>query len=238
MNNPEKALDALNDWYDKYGEKTWAMMDKYFEALGVYEAIDGAVDAAKDGIEAALTELYAQIDKYSKEAVEKIWSAVEGDKIVETLKAAVEQAEQLVADLEAMIDSIEKEIANLQAQLEQLKADLENANAQLKAEIEKQIAAIEDAIAKLEAQIAAIEKTIADLQKAIAKAEAAIKEIVNATGATYEEIVAAFEAVMEAFEKVGYDGWVTGEMIPAYAQHSEQIIYNTSNSMDKIIGRK
>ena len=47
-----------------------------------------------------------------------------------------------------------------------------------------------------------------------------------------------WKAVMEAFEAVGYDGWVTGEMIPAYAQHSEQIIYNTSNSMDKIIGRK
>ena len=47
-----------------------------------------------------------------------------------------------------------------------------------------------------------------------------------------------WDAVMKAFEAVGYDGWVTGEMIPAYAQHSEQIIYNTSNSIDKIIGRK
>ena len=45
-------------------------------------------------------------------------------------------------------------------------------------------------------------------------------------------------AVVDALNAVGYDGWVTGEMIPAYAQHSEQIIYNTSNSMDKIIGRK
>ena len=47
-----------------------------------------------------------------------------------------------------------------------------------------------------------------------------------------------WDAVMKTFEAVGYDGWVTGEMIPAYAQHSEQIIYNTSNSIDKIIGRK
>ena len=45
-------------------------------------------------------------------------------------------------------------------------------------------------------------------------------------------------AVVDALNAVGYDGWVTGEMIPAYAQHSEQIIYNTSNSIDKIIGRK
>ena len=43
--------------------------------------------------------------------------------------------------------------------------------------------------------------------------------------------------VMEAFEKVGYDGWCTAEMIPCYTYHSEQIIYNTSNSMNKIYGR-
>jgi len=47
-----------------------------------------------------------------------------------------------------------------------------------------------------------------------------------------------WNAVVAALESVGYDGWVTGEMIPAYAQHSEQIIYNTSNSIDKILGRK
>lgn len=47
-----------------------------------------------------------------------------------------------------------------------------------------------------------------------------------------------WEAVVSALDAIGYDGWVTGEMIPAYAQHSEQIIYNTSGAMDKILGRK
>lgn len=47
-----------------------------------------------------------------------------------------------------------------------------------------------------------------------------------------------WKAIKEAFDKVGYEGWVTGEMIPPYAQYSEAIIYNTSNAMDKIIGRK
>lgn len=47
-----------------------------------------------------------------------------------------------------------------------------------------------------------------------------------------------WNAVVDALDAIGYDGWVTGEMIPAYAQHSEQIIYNTSNSMDKILRRK
>ncbi len=33
-------------------------------------------------------------------------------------------------------------------------------------------------------------------------------------------------AVMQAFEDIGYDGWATGEMIPAYGHASDQIIYN------------
>ncbi len=47
-----------------------------------------------------------------------------------------------------------------------------------------------------------------------------------------------YPAVMKEFEKIGYDNWVTAEMIPAYTHYPETIIYNTSNSMDKILGRK
>lgn len=47
-----------------------------------------------------------------------------------------------------------------------------------------------------------------------------------------------YKKVMETFNEVGYDGWVSAEMIPPYKQYSETIIYNTSNAMDKIIGRK
>ena len=45
-------------------------------------------------------------------------------------------------------------------------------------------------------------------------------------------------AVMKQFEKIGYDDWVTAEMIPPYKYYPETIIYNTSNAMDKILGRK
>jgi len=46
-----------------------------------------------------------------------------------------------------------------------------------------------------------------------------------------------YPAVMEAFKAVGYDNWVTGEMIPPYKFYPETILFNTSNAMDKIIGR-
>ena len=41
---------------------------------------------------------------------------------------------------------------------------------------------------------------------------------------------------MQAFRDVGYDDWATGEMIPAYAQASDQIIFNTAASMGRILG--
>lgn len=47
-----------------------------------------------------------------------------------------------------------------------------------------------------------------------------------------------YPAVMESLKKVGYDGWVSAEMIPNYKYYTETIIYNTSNAMDRILGRK
>lgn len=44
--------------------------------------------------------------------------------------------------------------------------------------------------------------------------------------------------VMKAFHDVGYEGWAAGEMIPQYAYASDQIIYNTSASMERILNEK
>ena len=46
-----------------------------------------------------------------------------------------------------------------------------------------------------------------------------------------------YPAVMESLKKIGYDNWVTAEMLPPYKYYPETILYNTSNSMDKILGR-
>ncbi|GHU97751.1 hexulose-6-phosphate isomerase [Clostridia bacterium] len=47
-----------------------------------------------------------------------------------------------------------------------------------------------------------------------------------------------YPAVMTALKEIGYGGWVTGEMLPAYTHHAEQILFNTCNSMKRIIGEK
>lgn len=44
-----------------------------------------------------------------------------------------------------------------------------------------------------------------------------------------------YPAVIEALRKIDYTNYVTAEMIPPYKHHSNQIIYNTSYSMDAIL---
>lgn len=47
-----------------------------------------------------------------------------------------------------------------------------------------------------------------------------------------------YPEVVKALEEIGYDDWVSAEMIPNYKHYTDTIIYNTSNSMDKILRRK
>ncbi len=47
-----------------------------------------------------------------------------------------------------------------------------------------------------------------------------------------------YPEVVNALNEIGYNDWVSAEMIPGYKHYSETIIYNTSQAMDKILRRK
>lgn len=47
-----------------------------------------------------------------------------------------------------------------------------------------------------------------------------------------------YPEVVKALNEIGYDDWVSAEMIPNYKHHTDAIIYNTSYAMDRILGRK
>ena len=47
-----------------------------------------------------------------------------------------------------------------------------------------------------------------------------------------------YPEVVKALGEIGYEDWVSAEMIPNYKYHTDAIIYNTSNAMDRILGRK
>lgn len=41
-------------------------------------------------------------------------------------------------------------------------------------------------------------------------------------------------AVRQALERIGYDGWITGEVLPAYTHHGARLAYETSAAIDSI----
>ena len=43
--------------------------------------------------------------------------------------------------------------------------------------------------------------------------------------------------VMKALREIGYNDYITAEILPPYSQHPEALIYNTSKGMDFILGR-
>jgi len=43
--------------------------------------------------------------------------------------------------------------------------------------------------------------------------------------------------VMKALREIGYNDYITAEILPPYSHHPEALIYNTSKSMDFILGR-
>lgn len=46
-----------------------------------------------------------------------------------------------------------------------------------------------------------------------------------------------FKKVVDEFNKIGYEGWANAEMCPIYKQYSDQIVFNASASMDRILRR-
>lgn len=43
-------------------------------------------------------------------------------------------------------------------------------------------------------------------------------------------------AVRYALERINYEGWITGEVLPAYKYHAERLIHETSAAIDTIFG--
>ena len=44
--------------------------------------------------------------------------------------------------------------------------------------------------------------------------------------------------INDAFEKTGYDAWLTFEYFHPYLHFPEALIYQTSDSLDRMLGRK
>ena len=84
-------------------------------------------------------------------------------------------------------------------------------------------------------------KELPKLEQAMDEKIAGVGEVTLDQKAQIEELRAEYDAlpeVVKALNEIGYDDWVSAEMIPNYKHHTDAIIYNTSYAMDRILGRK
>ena len=117
MENPDTVLKVMVNWYENYGERTWAMIDRYAEYLGLYdyleevkEQLEEAYAKAEDAVKAEIAKAMAQIEEelaeirgLIEEAIRE--SAEEAEKVIlEKLEELGEAVEELVAKIEALLE--------------------------------------------------------------------------------------------------------------------------------------
>ena len=108
IENPCEALDMFVNWYNKYGYRIWPMIDVYLEALGVYDAIEDAMNGELDKLNDLLNQINAEVMNQ-----------------IAALQAQIAALKDALKDAEAEArEAILAEIAALEAAIEQLQEDL------------------------------------------------------------------------------------------------------------------
>ena len=124
MNHPCETLYAFVNWYAIYGDRTWAMIHVYADALGfcqcgtIDQTIADLIACGTEYVEAVLDALKAHVEEKVAEQIAYI------EALIEQIKNAAEDLEDQVTDAIAEIEAkIEAAIAELQAELEALVAN-------------------------------------------------------------------------------------------------------------------
>lgn len=110
LNNPEEALDKFVKWYDKYGERTWAMIECYLDELGITDAIEGVIEDIKDPekFKDMIGEIYKAVEQYGPEVLDAVYKYAEENGYTEILEDAI-------GNIEAGIDKVKEQIAAAEA---------------------------------------------------------------------------------------------------------------------------
>ncbi len=195
LNNPEEALEQFVSWYEKYGERTWAMILVYLNELGLLDCIptEEEIKAAIEAIQAEIEKAYEALNNAAEDAVAEL------EAIIAELEAAVEELKAMVEDYAQMLDEavraeVEKAIAKLEAAIAELEAAIEELKAAVEAQVEAAKKAVEEALAKLEAVIAEVEAAINGV---IADVNAAIEELYEALEQLKEEAISGAAQIVE-----------------------------------------
>ena len=205
MNNPETALKAMVNWYEKYGDRVWDLIDVYLETLGVELDV-----LTPDQIIAAITNIFNLISEFGGQFAEIAWDKLVEygviDEILNTLdEIKMEAWEQLVYLENVVRAHVLEQIDNLKAEADRLNGELQNAIEDLKNQAHSQIEIVVNQANKqieiLNGQIIALRDQahaqIAILEKQL---ETAVGEAKDAIEAEIARINAELKAAVEAIE--------------------------------------
>lgn len=188
MEHPAEILKAMVEWCDTYGEKTWAMIDVYLEALGVYDIIG-------EGIANVENQFSQMLDLLDAKTAEAVKAAVA--KLQQSIADVLDQADELKEQVKDQIEDLTEKLETLEKDLADKKAELENAAEDAKAEIEAAIKEIEAAIAQTEAEIAKLQQQLIVIAE---KAEALFVAVLGLNDAVETMIAEGLNAGMVAIQ--------------------------------------
>ena len=198
INNADVILPAIVSWFDTYGDRAWAMVKVYLNALGVNTDI-----LTPEGILAALGNVFELMVNLGEEFAEEAWNKLleSGilEEIVEALNDAKDQALDKLHTLENDVKGqLTVQLNALKSELESLKSQLEEAvaanNAFLKAKLEAEIAKVEAAIERIEAELAKVDAKILELKAVVDQLIAKIEETVALVNQIVEFIQSGIES--------------------------------------------
>ena len=139
MNHPCETLYAFVNWYAAYGDRTWAMIHVYADALGlcqcdtIDETIADLIACGTEYVEAVLEALKAHVAEELADEIAYIEALIEdlknaAEDLEEQVKDAVEDLEEQIKDAAAELEAkVEAAVAELQAKLAELVENYEAA---------------------------------------------------------------------------------------------------------------
>ena len=185
IENPEEAFEAFVGWYEKYGNRTWAMIDVYLAELGVYDNISEGVGAILGKLNMDLSELREKLEELK-------------DTVQDEAQAIVDEIEDLLEDIQELLSKANGLTKDALDKINDAIADVKEALDNLRDVINGEYESFKDMLIDL---IEAKDNLIAALQNLSDVLQSEAKEI-------YDQVTGAIDsakAALDAFKTAIYN---------------------------------
>ena len=182
IENPEEAFEAFVGWYEKYGNRTWAMIDVYLAELGVYDNISEGVGAILGKLNMDLSELREKLEELK-------------DTVQDEAQAIVDEIEDLLEDIQELLSKANGLTKDALDKINDAIADVKEALDNLRDVINGEYESFKDMLSDL---IEAKDNLIAALQNLSDVLQSEAKEIYDQVNGAIDSAKASLDAIKTA----------------------------------------